>query len=377
MSEIITYLTKICFGVGAISEIRTELDDLNIQTPLIVTDPGIVGAGLLDVVIQKAGLDAHIPVFADTPENPTEDAVDAALAMYKETGADGVIAIGGGSSIDLAKGLCLMSTHEAPLEQYAAIRGGVAKIRDDIAPLIAVPTTAGTGSEVGRASLITLRNQRKLGFVSPNLIPNVAICDPELTLSMPSGLTAATGMDAISHCIETYLSPKNNPPAEAIALDGLGRAWNYLLSAVHDGNDIEARCEMMMAALQGALAFQKGLGAVHSMSHALGGMKELRLHHGTLNAVLLPVVLRFNADRCPEKYVKMRTVLGLPEGADLADAFVDFNAKLGLPATLHEMGVGQDALETAAEWSFQDHSTATNPRAASADDFLAMLRGAM
>lgn len=377
MSEIISYLTKIRFGAGAISEVQAELEALKISTPFIVTDAGLVTAGLVRDAVRKAGLPEDIAVFSGTPENPTEEATEAALEQYRAAGADGVIAIGGGSSIDLAKGLCLLATHEAPLEQYAAIYGGVTKVNADIAPLIAVPTTAGTGSEVGRATLITLRNGRKLGFLSPHLIPKVAICDPELTLTLPSRLTAATGLDAISHCIETFLSPKKNPVAEAIALDGLARAWTWLPVACENGDNLEARSEMMMAALQGALAFQKGLGAIHSMSHALGGMKGYRLHHGTLNAVLLPAVLRFNASECPEKYGRIRNAIGVEDKTDLAETFSSFNHALGLPATLSEMGVDKSAIPDAAQWSYEDHSTATNPRAAQVDDFAAMLHETM
>ncbi|MEM8855851.1 MAG: iron-containing alcohol dehydrogenase, partial [Pseudomonadota bacterium] len=246
-----------------------------------------------------------------------------------------------------------------------------------VLPVIAIPTTAGTGSEVGRAALITLDNERKLGIVSPNLIPTGAICDPELTRTLPPRLTAATGMDALSHCVETYLSPRVNPPADAIALDGLARAWSNLRLAVMDGDDMNARSEMMMAALQGALAFQKGLGAVHSISHALGGLKGQTLHHGTLNAVMLPPVLRFNAPACETKYRKIRSLLGLEAGADLASAFAGLNQAIGLPPNLSEMGLSDDVVETAAQFSFEDHSTATNPRPATAADFAAMIRDAM
>lgn len=377
MTDIISYLTKICFGMGAISELGEELELLGIAKPFIVTDTGLVAAGLIAGVLDRASLPADLPVFSDTPENPTEPAVEAALEAFRQAGADGIVAIGGGSSLDLAKGVSLLATHEPPLEQYAAIRGGVAKIRANIVPLIAVPTTAGTGSEVGRASLITLRTERKLGFVSPNLIPKVAICDPELTVSLPSHLTAATGMDAVSHCVETYLSPKYNPPAEAIALDGLGRAWENLRAAVADGTNMTARTEMMMAALEGALAFQKGLGAVHSISHALGGLRELKLHHGTLNAIVMPAVLRFNAPVCEEKYARIRAVIGLEPDADLAEAFAQLNEDLGLPRSLAEMGVPSNVIDTIAQWSFEDHSTASNPRKATADSFRTMIRDAM
>ncbi len=377
MSDVINYLTNIRFGIGAAAELSEVCQNLGITTPLIVTDNGLLSLGLISEVIELGGLNPDLSIFPETPENPTEDAVDSALAVYRQIGADGIIAVGGGSSIDLAKGVRLMSTHSEPLESYAAINGGLTKIRPTMPPLIAMPTTAGTGSEVGRATLLTLRNERKLGFVSPNLIPSVAICDPHLTRGLPPHLTAATGMDAISHCIETFLSPKFNPVADAIALDGLGRAWKNLKIVVRDGNNLDARAEMMMAALQGALAFQKGLGAIHSLSHALGGLKQFRLHHGALNAIFMPTVLQFNEPVCTEKFAKLREVLGLAGDADLAQTFADFNADIGLPATLGDMGVTADVCDQVAQWSFEDHSTATNPRPATAADFKDMFTEAL
>lgn len=376
MSDIISYLTKIRFGDGAVAELPDEMELLGIRRPLIITDRGLVANGLIDSALEAAKLSSAPPVFSGTPENPTESAVLSALDRLRSSDADGLIAIGGGSSLDLAKGVALLATHDGPLEPYAAIYGGVAKI-GAVLPLIAVPTTAGTGSEVGRAALITLANGRKLGFVSPNLIPRCAVCDPELTAGLPPQLTAATGMDAVSHCIETFLSPRINPVADAIALDGLARAASHLPRAYADGADKEARREMMMAALQGALAFQKGLGAVHSTSHALGGLAKPKLHHGTLNAVMMPPVLRFNAPVCKEKYARIRSAMGLAPDADVAEALAGLSAKLGLPATLGEMGVPAARLDELAGWSFEDHSTATNPRPATVEDFRAILDEAM
>lgn len=376
MSHLINYLTKIHFGQGASERLGEELDLLGIKSPLIVTDQGLIKSGVFDRFVVLSGLSNKFPVFGDTPANPTEVAVEEALKVLKDNDCDGIIAVGGGSSIDLAKGVSLLATHEQPLRQYSVVEGGAQLITAGTLPLVAVPTTAGTGSEVGRASLITMRDKRKLGFLSPHLIPSVAICDPELTLSLPPVLTAATGMDAIAHCVETYLSPKYNPPAEAIALDGLGRASQYIREAVKNGNNLKAREEMMMAALEGAMAFQKGLGAVHSLSHALGGFHELKLHHGTLNALLMPVVLRFNESYCEEKYERIREVMNLSPGVDLGSAFEEINDTLGMPARLRDMGVSEDILDQVAQWAYEDHSTATNPRPANKDDFLQMLKDA-
>jgi 4-hydroxybutyrate dehydrogenase len=239
---------------------------------------------------------AEVPhvVFDGTPSNPTEAAVRQAVAVYQRERCDGLIAVGGGSSIDLAKGLAIAATHEGPLKTYATIEGGSLKISDRVAPIIAVPTTAGTGSEVARGAILIVDDGRKLGFHSWHLMPKAALLDPALTLGLPPMLTAATGMDAIAHCMETFMAPAVNPPADGIALDGLARGWAHIERATRDGQDRDARWNMMSASMQGAMAFQKGLGCVHSLSHSLGGVNP-RLHHGTLNAMFLPAVVRFNA----------------------------------------------------------------------------------
>jgi alcohol dehydrogenase class IV len=372
---LINYLTRIQFDFGAAALLPDELHALGVSRPLIVTDEGIVAAGLAGTV--KAGLPSATPVFHDTPPNPAEDAVDLALAVYRDAGCDGLVAVGGGSCIDLAKAVALLAAHDGPLEQYAAILGGIPKITPAVAPLVAVPTTAGTGSEVGRAALITLRDGRKLGFIAPHMIPNVAICDPELTLGLPSGLTAATGMDALTHCIETFLSPRDNVPADAIAIDGAGRAMKWIEKAVADGTDRDARWNMMMASLQGGLTFQKGLGAVHAMSHPLGGLRDPVLHHGTLNAVILPAILRYNAGHVGDKYERLAAAMGLPASAGLAEAIEALNARVGLPANLREMGVTDDVIARMVEGAVADHSTASNPRPVDAADYEALFAVAM
>ncbi|MGO4735410.1 iron-containing alcohol dehydrogenase [Bosea sp. 2KB_26] len=370
---LITYLTTTRFGFGEVAGIDADLTALGLHRPLIIADKGVVAVGLVGTVQTHSPALQAAPIFDATPSNPTEEAVLAALALYRENACDGLVAIGGGSPIDLAKGVALLAGHDGPLETYAAILGGMPKVTAAVAPVIAIPTTSGTGSEVGRAALITLTDGRKLGFISPHLIPRLAICDPELTLALPAWLTAATGMDAITHCIETYLSPRENPPAEAIALDGLKRAVAHIERAVTDGSDREARKEMMMAALQGGLTFQKGLGAVHALSHPLGGLKDISLHHGTLNAVLLPAVLRFNEPECGLKYVEIRRALDLAPDTDLANWIADLGQRLGMPASLTQMGVPRSVVPTIAEAAVKDHSTASNPRAAAAADYVAIL----
>ena len=375
--SLITYLTRIQFAAGAIGLLGEELALLGVSRPMIVTDKGIVKAGLLEATVAAAGLKREIAVFDATPENPTEQAALEARDQFREGECDSVIALGGGSSLDLAKAVALLATHPEPLAQYAAILGGIARITADKPPVIAIPTTSGTGSEVGRASLITLEDGRKLGFISPHMIPSVAICDPDLTLGLPPLLTAATGMDALTHCIETYLSPRFNPPAEAIALDGLQRATRNIVRATRDGADREAREQMMLAALEGGMTFQKGLGAVHGMSHALGGLKDLRLHHGTLNAVILPAVLRFNEGSAPEKYAALRLAMDLKPDADLAAAIAGLSRDLSLPASLADMGLAQDVIPLMAQRAFEDHSTATNPRPLTVAEYDTLLREAL
>jgi 4-hydroxybutyrate dehydrogenase len=239
-----------------------------------------------------------------------------------------------------------------------------------------VPTTAGTGSEVARGAILIVDDGRKLGFHSWHLVPRAAICDPELTLGLPAGLTAATGMDAVAHCMETFLSAAFNPPADGIALDGLTRAWAHIERATRDGGDREARRQMMSASMQGAMAFQKGLGCVHSLSHSLGGLNP-RLHHGTLNAMFLPAVLRFNAQaesvRAEKRLERMAQAMGLASAADVDAAVTDMNARLGLPAGLAAMGVARDAFDRIIEGALADHCHKTNPHPARDEDYRQML----
>jgi len=349
---------------------------VGITRPLIVTDAGVKAVGILDKALAALpGL--KVSVFDQTPSNPTEAAVRAAAAVYKQNNCDGLIALGGGSSIDCAKGVSIAATHEGPLKTYATIEGGSLKITDRVAPLIAVPTTAGTGSEVARGAILIVDDGRKLGFHSWFIVPKAAICDPELTLGLPPVLTAATGMDAIAHCMETFMAAPFNPPADGIALDGLARGWSHIERATHNGQDREARLNMMSASMQGAMAFQKGLGCVHSLSHSLGGVNP-RLHHGTLNAMFLPAVVTFNAAaesvQKDNRLNRMAQAMGLNSGSDIPEAIRDMNARLGLPTGLGAMGVTESLFDQVITGALADHCHKTNPRIASAEEYREMLQ---
>ncbi|HEV8314403.1 MAG TPA: iron-containing alcohol dehydrogenase [Burkholderiaceae bacterium] len=379
----IYYVTQIHLDFGAAKLLPGECERVGMRRPLVVTDAGVRAAGVLDLA--TASLTAlPFAVFDQTPSNPTEAAVRAATDLYKRERCDGLIAIGGGSSIDLAKGVAIAATHEGPLKSYATIEGGSPKITDKVAPLIAVPTTAGTGSEVARGAIVIVDDGRKLGFHSWHLVPKTAICDPELTLKLPPLLTAATGMDAIAHCMETFMAPAVNPPADGIALDGLERGWAHIARATSDGSDREARWNMMSASMQGAMAFQKGLGCVHSLSHSLGGVNP-KLHHGTLNAMFLPAVVKFNAAaesiQRERRLQRMAHAMGIgscdAQGTEVAEAIREMNARLGLASGLRALGVTEDLFDRVIEGALKDHCHKTNPRIATADDYREMLAASM
>ena len=379
----IQYVTQIHLDHGAVRLLSAECQRAGIRKPLIVTDAGVRAAGVLAQAVVALG-DLPHAVFDGTPSNPTEAGVRAAVAVCQAEGCDGLIAVGGGSSIDLAKGVAIAATHEGPLKHYATIEGGSPRITSRVLPLIAVPTTAGTGSEVARGAILIVDDGRKLGFHSWDLVPKAALLDPELTLKLPPMLTAATGMDAIAHCMETFMAPAVNPPADGIGLDGLARGWAHVERATRDGSDREARWQMMSASMQGAMAFQKGLGCVHSLSHSLGGVNP-RLHHGTLNAMFLPAVVAFNASaesiQRENRLQRMAQAIGIgscdARGTELADALRDLNARLGLPGGLAAMGVTPDLFERVIDGAMADHCHKTNPRRATRDDYREMLQASM
>lgn len=352
------YLTQCTFDFGALGQLPKVLKGLGVGRPFVVTDPGLKANGLLDRALAALG-EPPAGVFTETPANPTEGASRKAAEGYRACGADGLVAFGGGSSMDLAKGVGLMVSHDGAIERLGASQRGGRHI-GKLPPLLAVPTTAGTGSEVSVGAVIILDNGRKETFASPFLIPSAAICDPELTLGLPPPLTAATGMDAMTHCIEAVLSSLVHPPAEAIGVDGAERVGKWLERAVQDGSDRDARWHMMMGSFEGALAFVKGLGAVHGLSHALGRVQELKLHHGTLNAVILPHALSMIGGAAEEKFARLRRALALAPGADLPQYIADLNARIGLPASLSAMGVTEAHWPAARDYAVSDIATLTN-----------------
>ena len=366
----LNYFNRPHFENGAIEKISKVLKSHGIKNPLICSDPGLSSIGMTEKIRSLISDDLSPSFYEETPANPTEKAVSEALEIYKSNSCDGVIGFGGGSSMDLGKAVALMANHDGNLIDYSVVQGGYKKITETV-PMIAIPTTSGTGSEVSDGALIIMNDGRKLILASPHLRPNAAICDPELTIGLPPILTAGAGMDALTHCIEAILSPINDPPAEAVGIDGIEKIIKEksLIKAYKDGKDKEARWNMMMASTEGAMAFSKGLGAVHSMSHATGANQELRLHHGTLNAVILPAVLEFNQNHVGNKYSRIARAMGKNESINLANEIRKLNENIGIPSGLAEMGVTEDMIPELVTHSITDPSNLTTPRLPSKEEW--------
>ncbi len=368
-----TFPNRILFGVGARAELPGELARLGVRRPLVVTDRGLEASGIVSEVV--GALEAA--VFNGVHANPGEADVLAGLDVYRSRGCDGIIGLGGGSPIDAAKAIRLLVTHPGELADYDLTAGGVDRITADLPPMLAVPTTAGTGSEAGRGALIQLpRTSRKTIVLSPHLLPSVAICDPALTMGLSPALTAGTGMDAFTHCIESYLSTTDHPICDGIALEGLTYVARGLENAARDGRDAAARRSLMMGALLGGISFHKGLGVVHSLSHALGG--EGRAHHGTLNAILLPHGLRFNREAAGERMSAIAARLGLGRNGEGASHLITLSelllARLPLPKRLGAVeGLDHDRIADYARLALLDHCHRTNPRPCSQRDLEAIL----
>lgn len=358
-----SYPTSVRFGAGRIAEIAAACGAAGITKPLLVTDRGLAGMDITKntlALLDKAGL-GHA-LFAEVDPNPNEKNVAAGLEVLRDGGFDGVIAFGGGSGLDLGKALAFMAGQNRPLWDFEDIGDWWTRAdADAILPIVAVPTTAGTGSEVGRAGVITNSDthEKKIIF-HPRMLPKVVICDPELTVGMPPAITAGTGLDAFAHCVEAFCSPHYHPMSQGMALEGMRLVKEYLPRAYKDGKDIEARAHMMSAAAMGATAFQKGLGAIHALSHPIGAHHHT--HHGTTNAVFMPAVLQFNRPAAEGVLTQAAAYLGIEGGFDGFAGFVEeFNASLGIPRTLTDLGVKDPDLDVLTKSALQDPSVGGNP----------------
>ncbi|MQX36497.1 iron-containing alcohol dehydrogenase [Roseospira navarrensis] len=358
-----SYPTAIRFGAGRIAELATACKSAGMTRPLLVTDAGLAALPITQTalaVLEAAGLPAA--VFSDVQPNPTDADLAKGIAAFRSGGHDGVVAFGGGSGLDLGKLIAFMHGQSRPVWDFEDI--GDWWTRADasvIAPIVAVPTTAGTGSEFGRAGVVTNSEThvKKIIF-HPKMLPEVVICDPELTIGLPPAITAGTGMDAFAHSLEAYCSPFYHPMSQGIALEAMRLVRDYLPRAHSDGSDIEARAHMMAASGMGAVAFQKGLGAIHALSHPVGAIYNT--HHGTTNACVMPAVLRFNRPAIEEKIERLAAYLGLAGGFDGFLAYViGLRAALGIPDTLTHMGVGTDRLDEMAAMAAEDPSAGGNP----------------
>ncbi|WP_425044270.1 iron-containing alcohol dehydrogenase [Primorskyibacter sp. S87] len=358
-----SYPTAIRFGAGRISEIAEACTAAGITRPLLVTDKGLADMDItrrtLDL-LEQGGLGRAM--FSDVDPNPTDQNVDAGLKQYREGGYDGVVAFGGGSGLDLGKTLAFMAGQSRPLWDFEDIGDWWTRADPEgIHPIVAVPTTAGTGSEVGRAGVITNSetHEKKIIF-HPKMLPVQVICDPELTVGMPKFITAGTGLDAFAHCVEAFCSPHYHPMSQGMALEGMRLVKDNLPRAYADGADLEARAHMMSAAAMGATAFQKGLGAIHALSHPIGAHHHT--HHGTTNAVCMPAVLQFNRPKAEKVLSQAADYLGIQGGFDGFAAYVDeLNAALGIPRTLSELGVTDPDLDILVRDALNDPSTGGNP----------------
>ncbi len=370
--------TTILFGAGAIQRLPLCLQEIHVTKPLIVSDPGVRSAGVLDSVVDVLQ-QAAIPhgIFYGVHGNPVEDDVLQSVHLYRTLGCDGVIGLGGGSSLDVAKVAVVMARHDGPLAELEWQAGGMARMTGPYDPIVAIPTTAGTGSEVGRSSVITSHAlERKIIIFSPWLMPKRAILDPELTVGLPPLLTAATGMDAFTHCLESLTCPVFHPLCDAIAIHGLELVIRYLERATRNGKDIEARGNMQVAATMGAIAFQKDLGATHSLAHPLS--TEFGLNHGLANALCLPAVMRFNLEPAAGHYARLAGLFGVPlhgmsERAAAGRAVTEVEGmieRIGIASGLRRHGVPRETLAALSEKAFEDSCHKTNIRPCTREDLL-------
>lgn len=371
-----SYPTNIRFGPGRIQELGEVCLALNIKNPLLVTDKGLAGLDITEnavSILTSSGFEGR--VFSDVDPNPNEINLEAGIIDYQKGNHDGVIAFGGGSGIDLGKMIAFMAGQTRPIWDFEDIGDWWTRADSNvIAPIVAVPTTAGTGSEVGRASVITNSetHEKKIIF-HPKVLPSAVICDPELTVGMPSFITAGTGLDAFAHCVEAFSSPHYHPMSQGIAVEGMKLVIQNLPIAYNDPNNIEARSHMMSAAMMGATAFQKGLGAIHALSHPIGAIYNT--HHGTTNAVCMPAVLDMNADKISDRFNQVSSYLGIKNGFSGFCAFVrEFNASLKIPENLSGLGVANVNIKKLIEEALKDPSCGGNPIELNSQNVLALIK---
>jgi 4-hydroxybutyrate dehydrogenase len=360
------------FDFGAVRTLAGELAARDVRRPLIITDSGLVEHGVVEKLLAALPGNPDVAVYDGIPPNPTIGGIEGALAVYREQDCDGIVALGGGSVLDSGKALRVVATHPEPIIHYLR---DPSKITADVAPYITLPTTAGTGAEITFGGGIhPAPGEHQLGIRSPHVRPDLAICDPDLTLTLPPVLTAATGMDALAHCVEGYLSSNVNPPVEAIALDGIARVAKYVRRATEHGDDREARWHMLMAGLQGGMAIYMGLGPVHALGHVFA---DSPLHHGALITASAPAVMRYFEPHFPEQLANLAGAMGLDAGKSVADGITQLNTELGLTSSVRELGYPGDDIDAMAERAEAAHFNATSPRKPSRDDYRTIIADAM
>ena len=369
---ILLNLPRVHFDFGAVKALATELARLGIDRPLVMTDRNLVECGVIKKVEAAIPPDRSFALFDETPENPTVEGVEKAFKIYSREGCDGLVAVGGGSVIDSTKAVALRAGHPGPLSRYDRRPD---RVTDAAAPIISIPTTAGTGSEVTfGAGIHAESSSPAMNIGSPHLMPRVAICDPDFSMTLPVSLTAGTGMDALGQCIEAYLAKGNNPPIDSVALDGAQRAWTHVELAVADGSDKEARWNMQMAALQGGIGIHKGLGSVHAIANTFG---DQGYNHGTLVAITLPGVLRFLEGHVGKRMTALAKILGLEKGGQVATAVQQLNTRIGVPANLRELGYVMENIDRAAELCVESVFNRTSARIPTHDEYKAIISEVM
>ena len=354
------YPTNVWFGVDRSKEIQKACDTLGIKNPLIVTDPGLLQTSIIDEI--NSGLSSNTQIYSDVQGNPTGSNVTNGVKVFLEGNHDGVIAIGGGSGMDAGKGIAFLAHQSRPLWDFEDIGDWWTRADSSvIKPIIAIPTTAGTGSEVGRAAVfLNEENHKKKIIFHPKMLPQIAILDPSLTLNLPKSITAGTGMDALAHCIEAYSSPFYHPMAEGTALEGLRLVKENIQEVYHNGNNVEARSHMLVASMMGAAAFQKGLGAIHSVTHPVNSL--YKTHHGTTNGTVMPFVLNYNRSVIEDKFTRLANFLDIKNGFEgIVDWIIELKKEMEIPETLKDMGVNEGDEIKLAPLAQEDPSTGANP----------------